>query len=99
MYTFIVILAIIFWISYFVISLYISNTLKNFKFFKVFENYPVVYKSMNNIFSIIFSIGLLIVPIYSFDIIDWFIQTNYINDHSGIQLPLRFWRDIRLSWH
>ena len=92
-------LIIIVWISYLIISIQIASAFKNFTSFSKSHNHHIVYKAFNYLFALIFYIGLLIVPIYAFDIIDWLIPTNYINDHSGLQLPFRFWRDLQLSWH
>ena len=99
MYLLLIIIVIILWISYLIISIQIASAFKNFPFFSKSHNYDILYKAFNYLFALIFYIGLLIVPIYAFDIIDWLIPTNYINDHSGLQLPFRFWRDLQLSWH
>ena len=99
MYLLLIIIVIILWISYLIISIQIASAFKNFTSFRKSHNHHIVYKAFNYLFALIFYIGLLIVPIYAFDIIDWLIPTNYINDHSGLQLPFRFWRDLQLSWH
>ena len=99
MYLLLIIIVIILWISYLIISIQIASAFKNFTSFSKSHNHHIVYKAFNYLFALIFYIGLLIVPIYAFDIIDWLIPTNYINDHSGLQLPCRFWRDLQLSWH
>ena len=99
MYLLLIIIVIILWISYLIISIQIASAFKNFTSFSKSHNHHIVYKAFNYLLALIFYIGLLIVPIYAFDIIDWLIPTNYINDHSGLQLPFRFWRDLQLSWH
>ena len=99
MYLLLIIIVIILWISYLIISIQIASAFKNFTSFSKSHNHHIVYKAFNYLFALIFYIGLLIVTIYAFDIIDWLIPTNYINDHSGLQLPFRFWRDLQLSWH